>query len=427
MSTQPQKSLTSSARLSVLSALMLLAMALSAQHLMKSRYWEYYYPEVQVANFADIVLQTIPGQIKSFVAGVLRITADEYMHIGPTKKAKQNFVAGSFAGNTEIMSLLELSVILEPTNTDMYAVMSHNLALYLNRFDDAIKLLHRGIQANKNAPDLHKLYGAAAYCYGFAKKPSFAAPAEVKKYREIAVNYLDAAIKSYLANEHRMSPYMHDDFANLQNYYVMQSRFLADVGRKSEALAAWQKVSEARQISFLGHYFTMLQQEEIAMPDFPDDLLTAAYQALFQVSTIRPPYSVPAAYRFWLTDPASLYYLAIYARGFGAPSLLAEDCHEHRSSELNQCGHDHSTAQHEHVTHDPHLQQPVQPDHVCGPGCEHDHHHESTHASGAAHEHEHDPECPHCASAKSWKQAGIPVMIQAFLMLATTIIIRRFI
>lgn len=416
-------------RLSVLSAILLLAMALSAQQYIKSRYWNYYYPDVQVADFTDIVLQTIPTQIKGFVAGIFRITADEYMHIGPTKKVKQNFVAGSFAGNTEIMSLLELSVILEPTNMEMYAVMSHNLALYLNRFKDAIRLLHRGIHANKKSPDLHKLYGAAAYCYGFVKKPSFASHAEVEKNREIAVNYLNAAIQSYLKNEHRLTPEMQDDFANLQNYYVMKSRFLSDIGKKQEALATWQKVSEDRKESFLGHYFTMLQQKETALPDFPDDLLTPEYTALFQVSTIKPPYGASAAYRFWLIDPANLYYLALYARGFGAPSLLAEDCPQHQTamsagaadkpfSEISDCGHDHS-------------KQPVQ-HHVT---VQHQHSHDHQHDHGEhgdeilpqGHHHEHGEECPHCASAKSWKQAGTSAMLQALLMLAAAIVIRRFI
>ncbi|PKL49122.1 MAG: hypothetical protein CVV42_07240 [Candidatus Riflebacteria bacterium HGW-Riflebacteria-2] len=414
MSSQPKDFTPVSTRLTVLSVVLLLAMALSAQHLIKSRYWNYYYPEVQVTNFGDIVLQTIPAQIKSFLAGIFRITADEYMHIGPTKKAKQNFVAGSFAGNTEIMSLLEISIILEPTNMEMYAVMSHNLALYLNRFKDAIKLLHRGIQANKESPDLHKLYGAAAYCYGFIKKPSFASPAEVKRNREIAVNYLDAAIEAYLANEHRITPYMHDDFANLQNYYVMKTRFLSDIGKKKEAIAAWQKVAyERQQESYLGYYITMLQQEEAGLPDFPDDLLAPEYQALFQVSTIKPPYGSTAAYRSWLVDPASLFYLTLYARGLGAPSLLMQDNHQHATlpsenkpfSELDEYGHNNTHAhQHDHPGHD-------HADEVCPQG----------------HHHEHGHECPHCASAKSWKQAGTSVMLQALAMLAAAIIIRRFV
>jgi len=427
-----------SARLSVLTAILLLAMALAAQHSIKSRYWNYYYPEVPVGNATDIVLQTIPAQIKSFVAGILKVTADEYMHIGPTKKAKQNFVAGSFAGNTEIMSLLELSVTLEPTNMEMYTVMSHNLALYLNRFKDAIRLLHHAINANRNSPELHKLYGAAGYYYGFVKKPSFATPAEVKHYREIAVNYLDAAITAYLANEHRITPDMHDDFANLQNYYVMKSRFLSDIGKKQEALTTWQKVSDDRQISFLGYYFTLLQQNEIALPDFPDDLLTHEYHSLFQVSTIRPPYGAPAAYRFWLVDPASLYYMALYVRGFGAPSLLAEDCPQHDAamsadaadktfSEISSCGHDHSkdpdhhhiTVQHQHSHENEHK-------HSEHPADAHQHEHDDE-VCPEGHHHEHGHECPHCASAKSWKQAGTSVMLQALLMLAAAIIIRKVI
>lgn len=251
MSKQTHKSAQGSIRLAVLTCILLLSLAMAAQQSIKSHYWDYYYPEVQVSNVTDLVLQTIPAQLKSFIAGIFRITADEYMHIGPTKKAKQNFVACSFAGNTEIMSLLELSVLLEPSNTEMYAVMSQNLAFYLNRFRGAIRLLHRGIQANRESPNLHELYGAAAYCYGFVKKPSFASHAQVKKNRKIAVNYLNGAIKAYLANEHRITPYIYDNFANLQNYYILKSRFLSDIGKKQEAVETWKKVLYDRQEAFL--------------------------------------------------------------------------------------------------------------------------------------------------------------------------------
>lgn len=417
MSERTHKSTQGSIRLSVLTCILLLSMAMAAQQSIKSRYWNYYYPEVQVSNVSDILLQTIPAQIKSFVAGIFRITADEYMHIGPTKKARQNFVAGSFAGNTEIMSLLELSVLLEPANMEMYAIMSHNLALHLNRFRDAIKLLHRGIQANRNEPDLHKLYGAAAYCYGFVKKPSFASPATVKRNREIAVNYLNAAIKSYLANEHRITPYMYDDFANIENYYVLKSRFLSDIGKRQEALETWKKVPYDRQISYLGHFFIMLQQEEPALPEFPDDLLTAEYTAMFQVSTIKPPYGAPAVYRNWLVNPANVYNLAIYSRGFGILSLLADDNNSESADGLNKPPSERSNKQdHEQIS----------ADHVCAPGCE-DNDKNDDEVCEQGHHHHHGTECPHCASAKSWKQAGTSVMLQALLMLAVSIIIRKFI
>ncbi|MBU1109246.1 MAG: hypothetical protein KKB51_21385 [Candidatus Riflebacteria bacterium] len=430
---------TGSARLSFLLVMLMLVMALASQYTMKARHWNHYYPEALVTSLSDLALQAIPAQIKSFSAGVFRITADEYMHIGPSKKTKQNFVAGSFAGNTEIMSLLELSVILEPTNMEMYAVMSQNLAFHLNRFHDAIELLHRGILANKRSPDLHKLYMAGAYCYGFIKKPSFSSHEEVKKNRAIAVNYLNAAISSYLKNEYRLTPTMADDFANLQNYYVLQSRFLSDIGKRELALEAWNKVTAERQKSYLGHFFTMVQQKETAMPEFPDDLLTPEYKSLFQVSTIRMPYGATAPYRFWLVDSTNLYYLTIYARGLGALSLLEKDCPQHQAAleasetsidgindpfpKLSDCGHDHSS-ENEHALHQQQTTGADQDqdrdhthislDHVCGPECEHERHHEN------------GEECQHCASAKSWKQAGNSVMLQGILMLTVAVLIRKF-
>ncbi|EKD83834.1 MAG: hypothetical protein ACD_39C00417G0001 [uncultured bacterium] len=175
----------------------------------------------------------------------------------------------------------------------------------------------------------------------------------------------------------------------------------------------------------------MVQQKETAMPEFPDDLLTPEYKSLFQVSTIKAPYGAPASYRFWLVGSENLYNLALYAHGFGALSLLEEDCPQHQASlkadidgisepfaEVSDCGHDHSANKHTHQEqvgadepeHD-HIH--IAPDHVCGPECEH--------------EHEHGEECPHCASAKSRIQAGTSAILQGILMLGAAILIRKFI
>lgn len=267
-----KKSNKNNSRLNILVPLLLLVIAISAQFSLKARFWNYYYPEVQVADYADFLLQAFPRQLKGFVAGFMRLTADEYMHIGPSKKVKQNFIAGSFAGNTEIMTLLKIALYFDPTHIDTYTVMSQNLCMYLDRFGEGIRLIQTGILANKDSVELHKLYAAGAYCYGFAESYTYSSDMPVKNNRAVALNYLDAAIKSYKANACRMTEESYDTFANIDNYYILKSRFLLDVGRKEEALEAWKHVPESLRNNLSGKYFDMFEKG-IDVPDLPEQLL----------------------------------------------------------------------------------------------------------------------------------------------------------
>lgn len=255
----------------ILIILLLFSIAISAQFTIKAHYWNYYYPEIPVTNYSDILLYAFPKQLKRFGAGILRLRADEYMHVGPSKKVKENFIAGCFAGNTEIMGLLKFSLYLDPTDIDTYTVMSQNLAMYLDRYKDAIRLIQKGILANKNSVELHKLYSAGAYCYGFAESYTSAGNFPVKNDRAVALNYLEAAIKSYKANAHRMTKRARDAFANIDNYYILKSRFLLDIGKEHEALKAWRNVPGKLQNGFLNDYFKLLEKDT-DIPDSPKKL-----------------------------------------------------------------------------------------------------------------------------------------------------------
>lgn len=212
-----------------------LSIAISAQYSIKANFWSVYRPDEHAVSFVELVIQTVPIEIKSFIIGILRFTADEYMHLGPSKRNRQDFSAGSFAGNTDIMTLLPLIILFNPLHIDSYTVISHNLAIHLSRFSEAIRLIQRGILANKNSIELHKLYAAGAYCYGFSKN-NMSQTIEQYHRRKIAVRYLDAAIKAYKDNEDKITDDMFDNFANIENYYIMKSHFLADTKNQKESV-----------------------------------------------------------------------------------------------------------------------------------------------------------------------------------------------
>ncbi|EKD82221.1 MAG: hypothetical protein ACD_39C01418G0002 [uncultured bacterium] len=288
----------------ILLRLLLLAIAVSGQFSIKARYWNQYYPETVILDYSDLLLQSVTAQVKSMSAGLMRLTADEYMHIGPYKKARQNFIAGSFAGNTEIMSLLKIALYLEPGHIETYTIMSQNLAMYLDRFEDAIRLLQEGILANKQSAELHKLYSAAAYCYGFAESYTHDTDKPLKNNRAIALNYLDAAIASYEQRATQLSTDSYDVFANLGNYYVLKSRFLIDIGKKNEALAAWQHVPESSRSGLIATYFSFVEQG-VEVPDSPEKLFEQILSDQ-QTSKDRPaPYALPDGwYQTLFIDPA---------------------------------------------------------------------------------------------------------------------------
>jgi tetratricopeptide (TPR) repeat protein len=288
----------------ILLRLLLLAIAVSGQFSIKARYWNQHYPETAILDYSDILLQSVPTQLKSMSAGIMRLTADEYMHIGPYKKARQNFIAGSFAGNTEIMILLRLALYLEPSHIETYEIMSQNLAMHLDRFADAIRLIQQGILANKNSADLHQLYAAAAYCYGFAESFTSKTGKPIKNDREIALNYLNAAIANYEANAAAHQADNIETVSSLDNYYLLKSRFLIDIGKKDQALAAWQHVPESSRNGLIATYFSLLEQG-VKVPDSPKEFLAQIFAEQQTSKDIMPPYALPDGwYQTLFVDPA---------------------------------------------------------------------------------------------------------------------------
>ncbi|MBF0499891.1 MAG: hypothetical protein HQM09_07150 [Candidatus Riflebacteria bacterium] len=242
-------------------ALLLLAMGSACQWTVQALFWETYFPESALDSPREIFLANLPQQLKSLLAGYCWVTADEYMHFGPSRKMNEVFVTGSYAGNTEIMPLLELAIILDPHHFEAYGIMSQNLAMYLNRYKDAIRLLQNGIQNSKTFSRLHELYAQTAFCYAFPKSYN---NLDIPPRQDLAIRYLDAALKAY----DRL--YLNGDKSFFEDsppqfspkvYHSMKASFLLQIGREDEALTSW-KASGLDQDRSTDRLSTMMREVE---------------------------------------------------------------------------------------------------------------------------------------------------------------------
>ncbi|MBF0544631.1 MAG: hypothetical protein HQM08_09365 [Candidatus Riflebacteria bacterium] len=210
------------------------ALAAAFQWEIKVKYSRVLHPSFANKSVEALFLETVPVQVKNLAADILWLKADEYMHHGPSQHVNSSSRAGSYAGNTDIVPLLKLVLLLDPCRIDAYTVLSQNLAFHLGRFMEGIRLLQSGILANRNSPRLHELYGTAAYFYGFSSKHGVT----IRDSRLIALKYLDAAIQAWEKNP--SCAVLLDEALNLQNYHVLRARFLFEMGKTEDALLAWK-------------------------------------------------------------------------------------------------------------------------------------------------------------------------------------------
>lgn len=366
------------------------------------KYADFYYSFSGVNSLSELALQAIPAEARSFIAAMLRLTADEYMHLGPTKKIKQNFMAGAFAGNTELIAMLGLSLVFEPSHIESYINISHNMAIYIRHFTDAIRFLQRGILLNRDSAELHKLYASGAFCYGFSKKYTISDPVRIQHRRRIAIKYIDKAIEAYLNKADEITGDA-DDFANLENYLELKCRFLIDIGQHQEALKLWQNppFRVAKRTNVLSYYLSLLKNGMRCLPKLPEHLAKPEYKALLQQSQIRAPYNLPSDYAYWFCKPKDIYDLQLFAYGLG---VIGNDSGE------------------------PETTPPVdakdkgQALECTDPNCAHHHHHHHHHGSGDVCT---DPNCEFCAQAKQEGEASIleKMLYRSLIMAVLTVII----
>lgn len=246
----------------------LLSLLTATQWSLRAGWWHSIYPEGPTDDLLEACLEAIPRQVRSVVADFCWLRADEYMHFGPTRRLPADFIAGSYAGNTEILPFLELAIRLDPHHIDAYAILVQNLALHLNRFDDGLRLLQRGILANRDHPRIHELYGTGAHLWGFRESYNHPSP----NNRQAALRYVEEALSRYRppAPEDKLA----DPILIPRTYRIWQTRFLVEQRRLAEALVAWKAggMPVGSQGGLLGEYLRRFEAGE-SVPALPENLL----------------------------------------------------------------------------------------------------------------------------------------------------------
>lgn len=177
------------------------------------------------------VQQFVPERWRSFMAAYLWSRAEILMHQGPLATVPQSFQTGSYAGNTDIIPLLQLVILLMPEELAPYQLLSSNLARYLGLPDEGLGVIQQGIMRNREHPAVHELYAAAAFLRLFAMGPGN------EDSRRSALKYLTGAMKKWTA---KSDEYSSDPAFKPQNYAVLRARLLIELGKPEEALAAWK-------------------------------------------------------------------------------------------------------------------------------------------------------------------------------------------
>lgn len=248
---------------------LLLSLALAAQWSLRAD-WRYNtHAEQTAGNISEACIEAIPRQIRSFAADVCWLRADEYMHFGPTWRLPATFIAGSYAGNTDILPLLELVIRLDPQRIGAYSVLVQNLALHLDRFTEGLRLLQRGILANRDHPRVHELYGTGAHLWWFRHRHDPAAA----NNGQAALRYVEEALARYrppAPGDGRADPILYP-----RTYRIWQTRFLIVQKRLAEALAAWKAggMPLGLEGGLMGEFLRRFEAGE-AVPALPEDLLS---------------------------------------------------------------------------------------------------------------------------------------------------------
>jgi len=180
----------------------------------------------------ELAVRILPRQVRDLVAGYLWLTADEYIHFGPSRANTGRFLAGAYAGNTEIIPVLEMALFFDPTRIDAYAILGRNLTLFLPRFQDGIRLLQRGVFYNRDDPQLHELFTEIAFNFGFIEDYRTG----MRNNRAVGLKYLEAAIRAFKRTNGGLVKTL--SIWRPENIQAIQARWLLEAGKKDQALEA---------------------------------------------------------------------------------------------------------------------------------------------------------------------------------------------
>jgi tetratricopeptide (TPR) repeat protein len=170
----------------------------------------------------------LPERLRGFLAARLWEKADKLMHAGPSLRLPENFIPGSYMGNTEILPLLKMIVYLAPEETAPRLLLAENLGKHLAKRREAIKILQQGIINNPYAESIHELYATIAILKIFAKNSDLS-------QKRSALKYLNAAIKRYKPNPEKEQLKGH----NIESYSILTARLNIELDKPQKALQAW--------------------------------------------------------------------------------------------------------------------------------------------------------------------------------------------
>ena len=187
-------------------------------------------PDSVSLNNQNLITVIVPERLRGFIAARLWEKADDYMHSGPAPNKAEPFTAGSYAGNTDILPLLQIITRLVPSEPAPWLLLADNLARFLGSFDQAVGLLQQAIIYQPEISKIHQFYAAIAYLKLFARKPD-------KKAKKSALNYLQTAIEKFEAFSNK--PAMHG--YDLKSYFLLLARLQLETGNPEKALKAWKK------------------------------------------------------------------------------------------------------------------------------------------------------------------------------------------
>jgi hypothetical protein len=257
----------------ILVSILSLSLAMATQWAFKARHQDWTHVPGVTGDLKDAFFQAIPRPLRTLGADLCWVTADEYMHFGGSKKISQQFLAGSYAGNTELLPFLELAITLDPSFFMVYELLAQNLSMYLERFKDGIRVLQQGILANQRDPQVHELYGTIGFFHYFVGKYT----TKVKKNPRVSMLYLDAAVRAY---EQNGKPTIDNPPLGPRFYHFVRARLFVENGQPQAALAAWRLSGDSLEASddLLGAYLRKVARGE-PVPPLPEDLPEAAGMA----------------------------------------------------------------------------------------------------------------------------------------------------
>jgi len=181
-------------------------------------------------DMPGLVASFVPERLRSFVAARFWARADELMHRGPFPGSRQQFVAGSLSGNSDIVPLLYAVITIMPEELAPYQLLSRCLAGLQADGRESLQVLQQGIISNPGHPAVHELYAAAAWLVIFS---GGGRPAMISASR-----YLEKATELYSKEAVGLSS---DPAFNVTAYQTLLARLYLELDEPQKALQAWQK------------------------------------------------------------------------------------------------------------------------------------------------------------------------------------------